>query len=153
MARTKQTARKCLVPQMIPRMQLVAQKCARKSAPIHKLRKRNQPNVSDSESDSEQEDAIVNNQQFSVKFDDQAKCEEQAIEAEFVFCTNCEAILTSQSKLLTHAEYKKLQEDPKIPDEKKQRFVKNLKATNSLWICEFCLTHNAIAKSYVPPSA
>ncbi len=73
MARTKQTARKCLI-QMVPRRQLVAQKCARKSAPIHKLHKKNQPNLSDSDSDSDREDPIVNNQQFSVKFDDQAKC-------------------------------------------------------------------------------
>jgi hypothetical protein len=59
---------------MVPRKQLVAQKMARKTAPIHKLRNRNQPNVSDSESESDREDSIVNNQQFSVKFDDQAKC-------------------------------------------------------------------------------
>ena len=73
MARTKQTARKCLV-QMVPRKHLVATKCARKSAPIQKLRKPNNNNISESDSESDREDNIVNNQQFSVKFDDQDKC-------------------------------------------------------------------------------
>ena len=39
-----------------------------------------------------------------------------------------------------------------MSDEKKQKFIANLKATNTVWICEFCLTHNAIPKSYNPPA-
>ncbi len=70
--------------------------------------------------------------------------------AQIISCTSCEGIFTSQSKSYSKPEYKKLQEDPTVPDEKKQKFLKNF---DSVWICEFCLAHNAIPKSYKPPQA
>ncbi len=74
MARTKQTARCCLVMK-VPRQQLNAMKCARKSAPITKSARIRGRQRSVSSSDSESDDAnSVNNQQFSVRFDDQNKC-------------------------------------------------------------------------------
>lgn len=69
MARTKQTARKCMA-QVVPRRQLVAQRVARLSGPI----------VGASIPPVEEElDNFVNTQQFSLRFDDQDKCEKEAV--------------------------------------------------------------------------
>jgi hypothetical protein len=74
MARTKQTARMCFVPQNNKSKKITTLKPATKNGKGGKgLNKNNNVSYSsDSESDSEAH--VVNNQQFSVKFDDQAKC-------------------------------------------------------------------------------
>jgi len=74
MARTKQTARMCFVPQNNKSKKNKVSKPATKSGKGCKgvNKSINVPYSSDSESDSEAH--VVNNQQFSVKFDDQAKC-------------------------------------------------------------------------------
>ena len=68
MARTKQTARKCLVSSVARKS--IASKGVRKMKKIQKGR-RSRSESSDSEND---DGHVVNNQQFSVKFDDQDKC-------------------------------------------------------------------------------
>lgn len=67
MARTKQTARKAMVGKC-PRAQLVAQRVCRKSQPVAGSAPAHM------EEEEELED-FVNTQQFSLKFDDQDKCE------------------------------------------------------------------------------
>ena len=74
MARTKQTARKSLVPKS-PAKKLPVFLAMRKTQPIKKARRvQNNRNGQSSDSDSEDQPQTVNNQQFSVKFDDQAEC-------------------------------------------------------------------------------
>ena len=72
MARTKQTARFSCA-QKVPRKQLVAQKIARKSAPLTTGVKRPR-SASSSSSSSELSHIDVARQQFSLKFDNQPDC-------------------------------------------------------------------------------
>ena len=94
MARTKQTARKALVG--IQRIQFATKTV------VQRARNNKAGNVSDSESIAD----FVNTQQFSLKFDDQDKCEKEAVEIKLHACKNCEAYFTSQSSILSKEEYK-----------------------------------------------
>lgn len=96
MARTKQTARKS-VAQMVPRKQLAAQMIARKRAPTFK--------AATKAVEADNDDSPIGFSQFSLKFDDQKEIEKKAVEAKLVRCTNCQAILTSQSTIITWKQY------------------------------------------------
>ena len=52
--------------------------------------------------ESDEEKDLLDTQQFSVKFDDQAECEKKSVKNEFLRCLDCSAILTTQSKILTN---------------------------------------------------
>ena len=61
--------------------------------------------------------------QFSLRFDDQEKCEEKAVEADIHRCEACEAILTSQSEIISNDAYKGMKKDKKISDAEKQKLL------------------------------
>lgn len=95
---------------------------------------------------------VLDTQQFSIKFDDQAECEKKAVKGEFKRCGECEVILTAQSKILSQTEYENLKkEDSKkrlekvTSDEVKQKY---LETTKSVWVCEFCCHHNEIEPAF-----
>jgi hypothetical protein len=95
---------------------------------------------------------VLDTQQFSIKFDDQAECEKKAVTSKFLRCGECEAILTGQSKILTKTEYENLKkEDSKkrleevASDEVKQKY---LVTNKNVWICEFCCHHNEIETNF-----
>ena len=102
MARTKQTARFSCA-QKVPRKQLVAQKIARKSAPVTggKVKGRRARSASSSSSSSASSVASIDvaRQQFSLKFDNQPDCEKKAIKAPRFECKRCKAILSHFSEL------------------------------------------------------
>lgn len=77
MARTKQTSRYSTA-QMVPRAQLVAQKIARRSAPVAtaaKAKKKGRSRSALSSSSSSSSSSVdATRQQFSLKFDNQPDC-------------------------------------------------------------------------------
>ena len=139
MARTKQTARKTTV-QMVPRAQL-----------IKKMKKRTLESGRVVEEEVEEElDEIVNTQQFSLKFDDQKKCEEGAVEQPLIACKGCQAYYTIQSEVTLKTEYTAQKKDKNLSDIDRQKYLNN---HDNVWICEFCLHHNNIPSNYLPPKA
>lgn len=91
----------------------------------------------------------VSTQQFSVKFDDQPKCEQQMVEGKLITCTNCPAILTAQNKIHTVEEYAAKRNDPTLTDAVRQKYFDG---AIRVWICEFCLSHNKIPKNFNAPA-
>jgi len=74
------------------------------------------------------------------------------VSSEYLRCGECQAILTSQSKILTNSEYEALKrEDSKTrlekvaSDEVKQKY---LATDKSVWLCEFCCHHNEIDPAF-----
>ena len=90
----------------------------------------------------------ANTDQFSLRFDDQEKCEKEATDHEMHRCENCESFLTSQSQITKKAEYSEMKKSPDLPAEKKKEFLRRF---DNVWICEFCLHHNNIPTEYSPP--
>ena len=90
----------------------------------------------------------MNTNQFSLRFDDQEKCEKEATDHEMHRCENCESFLTSQSQITKKAEYSEMKKSPDLPAEKKKEFLRRF---DNVWICEFCLHHNNIPTDYSPP--
>ena len=90
----------------------------------------------------------MNTNQFSLRFDDQEKCEKEATDHEMHRCENCESFLTSQSQITKKAEYSEMKKSPDLPAEKKKEFLRRF---DNVWICEFCLHHNNIPTEYSPP--
>ncbi len=86
MARTKQTARKTLIPAVRARTMGVG---GIGKVGCKRIAQSSRPAGSDSDSDSGSSDNFVNTQQFSVKFDDQEKCEAAAVETALFMCKNC----------------------------------------------------------------
>ena len=66
---------------------------------------------------------FVNKQQFSLKFDDQDKCEKTAGEYKMYSCKNCSAYYTSQSSILKKIDYKKNKEDKTLSDIERQKYL------------------------------
>ena len=64
-------------------------------------------------------------------------------------CSNCEAFLTVQSKLISSEDYEGMKGDESLSKEEKKKF---LKKHEKVWICEFCLTHNNVPEDYEPPA-
>ena len=92
----------------------------------------------------------MNTQQFSLKFDDQDKCEKEAVETPLHLCKTCGAYYTIQSSILSKDEYKKMREDKSLSDIQRQKYLEN---HEKVWICEFCLAHNNIPEAYEPPKS
>lgn len=119
MARTKQTSRFSCA-QKVPRKQLVAQKIARKSAPVigKAAKKKRSRSASSSSSSSEMSQIDVSKQQFSLKFDNQPECEKKAIKAPRFECKNCKAIFSHFSEIEKNEE--RSRSKGRMSDEKKE---------------------------------
>lgn len=83
---------------------------------------------------------MINTKQFTISFEDQKKCEAEARNSPFLRCQNCEAIMTTESKITLPEDYAKLRTAP-VSDEAEQKY---LETSGPVWICEFCMAHNSI---------
>jgi hypothetical protein len=102
MARTKQTARKTMITQTVPRRTVFH--------PVEGMKE-------------EADQVIGNTQQFSLRFDDQDKCESQAVENKLIACRVCGVYCTAQSTILSLSDYKQKQANPSLTDSQKQQFL------------------------------
>lgn len=74
----------------------------------------------------------MNTQQFSLNFEDQDKCEKEAVEAALHTCKNCGAYFTIQASTLSKDQYKVKKEDKNLSDIERQKYLDKY---DKVWIC------------------
>lgn len=146
MARTKQTAR-CSTGGKAPR-KILASQAKRKSLGNSQIQKIEEEIK---EENNEKPQISLNN--FAIKFDDQKQCEDNSIEAPFIRCFSCHAILNSQSELLDKTNYLRVfqKNQSELNDAQNQQILV-LAENDRVWLCEFCDFHNKIPSIFQVPA-